>query len=90
MKVDISAKSKQDNNGSYFIQGTDQVLQINKKDLVFKRTNDHTHHYLPDFSDETETYVAITCALPGCIHGKLVKKDGKQFTDWLDQHRVKS
>lgn len=87
MKVD-QTKNKQDNY--LVIEGSDQVITINKRDLVFKNTGDHKHHYLPDFTDEWEKAIALVCAIPGCIHGQMRKKEGKQFMSWLEGHRAKT
>lgn len=88
----VDLKNKKDNNsGGYFvIEGEGQQVKINKRDLVFRNVNDHSHHYLPDFTDEWEKAIALVCAIPGCIHGKMMKKEGKEFMNWLDSHRTKS
>jgi len=50
-------------------------LKIDKRD--FKPENDphHEHHYKPDYSDETEDYIAFTCVVGNCSTGRLMKKD---------------
>lgn len=91
MSLDETSKGKQYSSRSVItIEGPDQVIQINKKDLVFKDTGDHEHLYVPDFTDETEDYIAIQCTKSGCIQGRLVRKDSKDFTKWLEKHRTKS
>lgn len=81
---------KTNNTDSIVLSGPDGAIIINKRDIRWQRTGGHKHHYLPDFSDETETYVALSCAVRGCPHGILMKKEGKDFADWLDTHRAKA
>lgn len=89
MKVDDSGKSK---HTKFEPISTDEgeYLKIPKRDLQWKSTGDHEHHYMPDFSDEEEDFIALTCAVKGCIHGILVRKEGKFFTGWLKKHRAKA
>lgn len=90
MAVDSGTK-KSDNSNSYFvIEGEGMQLKVNKRDLQFKSTGGHTHQYLPDFSDEWEGAIALECAVKGCIHGMMMKKEGKGFMDWLEGHRAKA
>lgn len=88
--LDTKPKSA-DNLGRYIvIEGDGQQLKIDKRDMMWSKVGGHKHHYLPDFTDETEVYVALTCALRSCNHGMLHKKEGKPFMDWLEEHRAKA
>lgn len=90
MAIDNNHKQS-DNQGRYIIiEGDDQQLKIPKRDLVFRSTGGHKHHYMPDFTDEWDKAIALKCAIPGCIHGRMYKKEGKEFMDWLETHRAKA
>lgn len=82
--------TKYNANDSIFIQSEDETIKINKRDLVYKRIHNHEHHYLPDFEDETDDYIALKCAKSGCLHGMLMSKGEKSFMSWLEKHRAKS
>lgn len=86
--VDNKSNSKDNQDSSFYISTEGEYIKINKRDLVWNRTNDHEHHYLPDFSDETDEYVALSCAKPGCIHGLLHQKKGEEFMAWLNKRRA--
>lgn len=89
-KVDTESK-KFNNQGSLIvIEGEGQQFKIDKRDLQWVRTGNHQHHYLPDFSDETDEYIALVCGVRGCIHGALFKKKGKRFMSWLEKHRAEA
>lgn len=83
------AENNNNNSSSVIVlQGADgELFKINKKDLVWDKYN-HKHHFVPDFTDETDDYVAVKCAK--CPVGRLMQKDGKDFMDWLDEHRAKA
>lgn len=83
-------QEKKDNNSNGYISISNGVesFNIKKSDLVWTRTGNHEHHYLPDFGDETEVYVALKCHKPGCIHGILHRKQGKDFMLWLEKSRA--
>lgn len=84
---------KKSNNDYIVIEGDGEQLKIKKSDMVWNRTGDHQHHYKPDFSDETDTYIAMQCTVANCVHGRLFKKDetkmenGQSFTEWLEISR---
>lgn len=82
-------KQTSNNQDIIVIDGADEQIKISKKDLVWQK-GDHDHHYLPDFSDETEDYIALKCAKPGCVFGALYRKDNQDFVNWVDTHRPKS
>lgn len=86
--VDNGGK-KPDNSSRFYISNGEDTMIINKRDLVWQKMN-HDHHYLPDFSDETDVYVALKCAKSGCIHGVLQRKEGKEFMNWLEERRADS
>jgi hypothetical protein len=83
----IDEARKSGNNEYIVIEGETETLKIKKKDLVWQRTGDHEHHYLPDFTDETDSYIALKCVQSNCIHGRLVRKNDKKFMKWLETHR---
>jgi len=89
MPFDENYKKTDNSNSFIVIEGDGEQLKVNKRDLQWVRTN-HEHHYLPDFTDETDEYVALTCRKGGCIHGVLQRKEGKEFMDWLEGHRAKA
>lgn len=90
MAIDSNYK-KTDNSNNYFvIEGEGEQLKINKRDLQFKSSGGHKHQYLPDFTDEWDGAVAVKCAVRGCIHGRMMRKEGKEFMDWLETHRAKA
>lgn len=86
--VDFKNKNDDNSSGRIVISNNDETMVINKKDLVWNRVSSHEHHYLPDFTDETDTYIALTCAKGGCIHGRLQRKEGRDFIEWLNKHRA--
>lgn len=88
----VDGNQKADDNKSVLPDlekdGVGESLKIPKKDLVWIRTNTHEHQYKPDFTDEWEGSIALVCTVEGCIVGKMVRKDGKKFLKWLDEHRA--
>lgn len=90
MKVDSNHK-KGDTKGNFlFINSGEESIKINKADLHFVKVGGHTHHYLPDFTDEWEAAIALKCAIRGCNHGMMHKKVGKEFMAWIEGHRAKA
>lgn len=87
--VDNKHYDSNNQGGTIVIEGEGESFKISKRDLVFTKFN-HQHHYLPDFTDETDTYVALVCGKRHCPHGALYKKEGKEFMKWLEGHRAKS
>lgn len=92
LKISMIDKSatNDDNSGKFIvISNGDDALFINKRDLVWHRTN-HEHHYLPDFTDEWDEAIALKCAKPGCPAGIMQRKEGEDFMRWLDEHRART
>lgn len=89
-KIDTEPNKSNNSDKFIVIEGDGQQVKINKKDMVWHRVGGHKHHYLPDFTDETDIYVALMCGVRGCPHGVLHRKEGKAFMGWLDKHRTKA
>jgi hypothetical protein len=83
----IDEPGKSGNNEYIVLEGEHETLKIKKRDMVWVHTGDHQHHYKPDFTDETADYIALTCVQPNCIHGRLIRKQGKDFIKWLETSR---
>ena len=83
----VDSPPKNTDNASIIIQGGDEQIKIQRDGLEWQ-TFRHQHHYLPDFTDEDNSFVALTCVSGGCHHGALFRKKGKDFIKWLDTHRT--
>lgn len=75
-KVDKDNQNSDTNNKYVFIHHEEgQYLKIDKKDLKPSNDTNHQHAYKPDYSDETEDYIAFICVRDNCHTGRLVRKD---------------
>lgn len=88
--VDSSSQNSHNSSGAIVIEGDSGQIKIPKRDLNWTSAGNHEHHYLPDFTDEWDKAIALKCAKPGCIHGIMHRKEGKEFMSWLEKHRAKS
>lgn len=83
-------KSNSNNKGSFFINGGEKPVRINKSDLNFVKMGGHTHQYKPDFTDEWDDAIALKCTINGCGQGRMHPKQGKEFMDWLEERRAEA
>lgn len=69
--------------------GEGENIKIDKRDMVWRRLGNCGHALVPDFTDETDTYIALVCA-KGCGWGTLMTKDDKKFMKWVEEARSTS
>lgn len=88
--VDEQKKNSHNSDRYFVFSNGEETTVINKRDLNFVSTGGHEHQYLPDFTDEWESAIAVKCAVRGCVHGRMMRKEGKEFMEWLEGHRAKA